>query len=65
MQVPVGRSAALPGCIAEMLIQSHLEKCICYQLFRMNLNRKVSGLKARGNYKIDMEWKTANWCGLK
>jgi alpha-L-fucosidase 2 len=51
-------SAALPGCIAEMLLQSHLDEIHLLPALPKELNTgKISGLKARGGYVINMEWK--------
>jgi alpha-L-fucosidase 2 len=51
-------SAALPGCIAEMLLQSHLDEIHLLPALPDELHTgKIKGLKARGGYTIDMEWK--------
>jgi alpha-L-fucosidase 2 len=50
-------SASLPGCITEMLVQSHTgEICLLPALPDELKTGKIKGLKARGGYKIDMEW---------
>lgn len=50
-------SASIPGCIAEMLVQSHQgEIHLLPALPDEFKSGKVIGLKARGNYKINMEW---------
>jgi alpha-L-fucosidase 2 len=51
-------SASLPGCIAEMLVQSHLDEIDLLPALPDELKTgKITGLKARGGYKIKMEWK--------
>ena len=50
-------SASVPGCIAEMLVQSHLDGIDLLPALPDELKTgKVSGLKARGGYSINMEW---------
>jgi alpha-L-fucosidase 2 len=50
-------SAALPGCIAEMLLQSHLGEIHLLPALPQELSTgSISGLKARGGYTINMEW---------
>jgi alpha-L-fucosidase 2 len=51
-------SASVPGCIAEMLVQSRTGEIYLLPALPDELNTgKVTGLKARGNYTIDLEWK--------
>jgi alpha-L-fucosidase 2 len=51
-------SASVPGCIAEMLVQSHLDEIDLLPALPDELKTgRVSGLRARGGYRIDMEWK--------
>ncbi len=50
-------SASLPGCIAEMLVQSHIDGIDLLPALPDELKTgKITGLKARGGYKINMEW---------
>lgn len=43
--------------IAEMLLQSHSDEILLLPtLPETGINRKVRGLKTRGNYTVDMEW---------
>ena len=50
-------SAALPGCIAEMLLQSHLGEIHLLPALPAELSTgSISGLKARGGYTLNMEW---------
>ncbi len=50
-------SASIPGCIAEMLVQSHTGEIHLLPALPEELNTgKITGLKARGGYKINMEW---------
>ena len=54
-------SASLPGCIAEMLVQSHTGEIHLLPALPDELKTgKIKGLKARGGYKIDMEWEKGN-----
>ncbi len=51
-------SASVPGCIAEMLVQSHTDELDLLPALPDELKTgKISGLKARGGYEISMEWK--------
>jgi alpha-L-fucosidase 2 len=51
-------SASVPGCIAEMLVQSHLGKIHLLPALPDEFKSgKISGLKARGGYKINLAWK--------
>jgi len=50
-------SASIPGCIAEMLVQSHLgEIHLLPSLPDEFRTGKIRGIKARGGYTIDMDW---------
>jgi hypothetical protein len=50
-------SASVPGCIAEMLVQSHLGEISLLPALPDELRTgQVNGLKARGGYRINMEW---------
>ncbi len=51
-------SASVPGCIAEMLVQSHLNEIHLLPALPDELKTgRITGLKARGGYRINMEWK--------
>lgn len=51
-------SAALPGCIAEMIVQSHLNEIHLLPALPEEFKTgKISGVKARGDYTLDIEWK--------
>jgi alpha-L-fucosidase 2 len=51
-------SASIPGCIAEMLLQSHMDEIYLLPALPDELKTgKITGLKARGGYTINMEWK--------
>ena len=43
--------------MAEMLLQSHAVSLNYYLLYNSWKDGKISGLKARGGYTVDMEWK--------
>lgn len=50
-------SASLPGCIAEMLVQSHLNEIHLLPALPDEFKTgKISGIKARGNYELNLEW---------
>ena len=50
-------SGALPGCIAEMLVQSHMgEIHLLPALPEEFKTGKITGVQARGGYTIDLEW---------
>jgi hypothetical protein len=51
-------SAAVPGCIAEMLVQSHLGEIHLLPALPDEFSSgEINGIKARGGFTIDMEWK--------
>ena len=53
----VDASASVPGCIAEMLVQSQLDEIHLLPALPDEFKTgKISGIKARGGYKIDMAW---------
>ena len=59
-------SASVPGCIAEMLVQSHLDEIDLLPALPDELHTgKISGLKARGGYTINMEWKNGRLTGAE
>jgi len=51
-------TASVPGCIAEMLVQSHMNGIDLLPALPDELNSgKATGLKARGGYTINLEWR--------
>jgi len=51
-------SASVPGCMAEMLVQSHMNEIHLLPALPDEFKTgNISGLKARGGYTIDMQWK--------
>jgi alpha-L-fucosidase 2 len=51
-------SAALPGCIAEMIVQSHMgEIHLLPALPEEFKTGRLSGVQARGGYTLDLAWK--------
>ncbi len=51
-------SAALPGCIVEMLVQSHLREIHLFPALPDEFKTgSMRGIRARGGYVIDLEWK--------
>jgi len=51
-------TASVPGCIAEMLVQSHMDGIDLLPALPDELNSgKATGLKARGGYTINLEWR--------
>jgi alpha-L-fucosidase 2 len=50
-------SASLPGCIAEMIVQSHLGEIHLLPALPDEFKTgQISGLRARGNYTLDIKW---------
>jgi alpha-L-fucosidase 2 len=50
-------SACIPGCIAEMVLQSHMGEIHLLPALPDEFKTgKISGLKARGGFTIDLEW---------
>lgn len=51
-------SASIPGCMAEMLLQSHMNELHLLPALPDEFKTgRITGLRARGGYRIDMEWK--------
>jgi alpha-L-fucosidase 2 len=51
-------SASIPGCMAEMLLQSHMDEIHLLPALPDEFSTgKITGLRARGGYSIDLEWK--------
>ena len=51
-------SASIPGCMAEMLLQSHMDEIHLLPALPGEFRTgKITGLRARGGYRIDLEWK--------
>ncbi|KPL11332.1 MAG: hypothetical protein AMS26_20120, partial [Bacteroides sp. SM23_62] len=54
-------SASVPGCITEMLVQSHLGEIHLLPALPEEFNTgKISGIRARGGYTVDLAWKDGN-----
>jgi alpha-L-fucosidase 2 len=50
-------SASVPGCIAEMVVQSHMgEIHLLPALPDEFYTGKINGIKARGGYSVDVKW---------
>lgn len=50
-------SASLPGCIAEMLVQSHMGEIHLLPALPDEFNAgEISGIKARGGFTVDLSW---------
>ncbi len=50
-------SASVPGCITEMLVQSHTDELHLLPALPDEFNTgKIRGVKARGGYTVDLEW---------
>jgi len=56
----VDGSAAVPGAIAEMLVQSHLGEIHLLPALPDEFQAgRIAGLKTRGGYTVDMEWENS------
>ncbi|MFT4734247.1 MAG: alpha-L-fucosidase 2 [Algoriphagus sp.] len=50
-------SGALPGCIAEMIVQSHLDEIQLLPALPTEFNSgEILGIQARGAYTVDVTW---------
>jgi alpha-L-fucosidase 2 len=51
-------SASVPGCITEMLLQSHMEEIQLLPALPDEFHTgKLNGIRARGGFTLDLEWK--------
>jgi alpha-L-fucosidase 2 len=54
-------SGALPGCIAEMVVQSHMGEIHLLPALPQEFKTgRLTGIQARGGYGIDIEWKESD-----
>jgi len=54
----IDASASVPGCIAEMLVQSHTDEIHLLPALPDEFKTgSIRGVKARGGYRVDLEWK--------
>ena len=59
-------SGALPGCLAEMIVQSHMgEIHLLPALPKEFATGRISGVQARGGYTADVEWKNGELVAAK